>query len=487
MAHRNRRYCPICGKQDLLKLSNHLSQAHQLTSEERRPLLRRAVLSQAPLVPLQSFQDGMSPWCLSLPQPPSSAVVPPSRQSVNCLEPHLYPEFRFKHMFSMMVVGPSQCGKTHFVQRLLTRDCIDFPEKKPRMVCWFYNQWQPSYEVIQRALKKNIRFAQGLPELKDDLSNINPTYNNIIVLDDLMSQAADSPVVSKLFTQGRHRNASVILLLQNMFPKGKYNTDISRNALYKVLFRSPGDRKQIDIMAEQTFAKDRPRFMKAYTQETEKPYGYIVLDNHPRTTSDKQVVADVFDDCKSYPCTSNIQPPPVTDYVLEEPRVQNRTLYNEQHDEPAVKKQSVVKRKGKQISLYEPKVKKQRAVKRNSVKKRSAVKTNESKVKKQSLRAVERNWIVFDAKRAKKRVNRPRFTPEEENFTARLATPSEEDEDEPLEATSPEEDPWDSGRLNQLAAPSDGGSSGGTWHYPRHSLIVRPRPQGGFGPRCSYE
>jgi hypothetical protein len=41
--------------------------------------------------------------------------------------------------------------------------------------------------------------------------------------------------------QRRHRNASVILLLQNMFPKGKFNTDISRNAQYLALFRSPSD------------------------------------------------------------------------------------------------------------------------------------------------------------------------------------------------------------------------------------------------------
>ena len=35
-----------------------------------------------------------------------------------------------------------------------------------------------------------------------------------------MAEATDSPVLFRLFTQGRHRNASVILLLQNMFPKG---------------------------------------------------------------------------------------------------------------------------------------------------------------------------------------------------------------------------------------------------------------------------
>ena len=95
-----------------------------------------------------------------------------------------------------------------------------------------------------------------------------------------------------------------------MFPKGKFNTDISRNALYKVLFHSPGDRKQIDIMAEQTFAKDRPHFMKAYTQETEQPYGYIMLDNHPRTTSEHQVVANVFGDCYTYRHITSSPTPP---------------------------------------------------------------------------------------------------------------------------------------------------------------------------------
>ena len=272
-------------------------------------------------------------------------------------------------MFSMMVVGPSQCGKTHFVQQLLTTNCIDFPEKKPRMVYWFYNQWQPSYEAIQRALKQKIRFAQGLPELKDDLSSINPARNSILVLDDLMAQATDSPVVSKLFTQGRHRNASVILLLQNMFPKGKYNTDISRNATYKVLFRSPGDRKQIDIMAEQTFAKDRPHFMKAYTQEAEKPYGYIIVDNHPRTTGKRQVVAEVFGDCQSYPVH------------LPDARWEERPAVTK----PAVKQQTTVTRPG-------PKKRAQPAV------------TKRKRVQSSVTKAPKRQRVQRAVKKAQKRV-----------------------------------------------------------------------------------
>lgn len=67
----------------------------------------------------------------------------------------------------------------------------------------------------------NQNLVQGVPDLSDDLKEINPKLNNVLVFDDLMSPAIDSPVLSKLFTQGRYRNASVILLLQNMFPKGK--------------------------------------------------------------------------------------------------------------------------------------------------------------------------------------------------------------------------------------------------------------------------
>ena len=88
-----------------------------------------------------------------------------------------------------------------------------------------------------------------------NLNNIDPKYNNIIVLDELMDLTVDSQIISKLFTQGRQRNASMILLLQNAFPKGKHSTSISRNAQYIALFRCPTDRRQIGIMAERIFNK----------------------------------------------------------------------------------------------------------------------------------------------------------------------------------------------------------------------------------------
>jgi hypothetical protein len=142
-------------------------------------------------------------------------------------------------------VGPSQSGKNG---KDLENNRIVYEEQRSIRILWCYNQWQDRYDDLRKSLGKSIRFEKGLPELSDDLNEINTQYNNIIILDDLMAEATDSPVVSRLFTQGRHRNASVILLLQNMFPKGKFNTDVSRNAQYLALFRSPSDRKQIGIV-----------------------------------------------------------------------------------------------------------------------------------------------------------------------------------------------------------------------------------------------
>ena len=139
-----------------------------------------------------------------------------------------------------------------------------------------------------------------MPKLSEDLCEINAQYNNIIILDDLMAEVTDSPVVSRLFTQGRHRNASVILLLQDVFSKGKYNTDISRNSQYLALFRSPSNRKHIGIIAERMFDKNRVHFMNAYYKETEKLYGYFLVDNKPGTPPDNQIVADLFGECYAY-------------------------------------------------------------------------------------------------------------------------------------------------------------------------------------------
>ena len=164
---------------------------------------------------------------------------------------------------------------------------------------------------------KDIYFKQGLPEFEPDLCDIDPCYNNIVVLDDLMDMAVDSRIISKLFTQGRHRNASIIKLLQNAFPKGKYNTSISCNAQYMSLFRCPAERRQIGIMADRIFYKNKPTFMEIYNNITSKPYSYVVVDNKADIPARRQIIADIFGNCVSYNITGVDSVAPVTKQTIK--------------------------------------------------------------------------------------------------------------------------------------------------------------------------
>ena len=58
--------------------------------------------------------------------------------------------------------------------------------------------------------------------------------------------------------------------------------------------RSPSDRKQIGIIGNVLFDKNRQRFMAAYNQETERGFGYLFGDNRPDTPGNKQVLSDIF-------------------------------------------------------------------------------------------------------------------------------------------------------------------------------------------------
>ena len=273
MPYKQRRRCPLCPSV-MLNLSDHLSRTHGLTRKERRPYLQQAA---------QELRG-----------------EPLRKQPSQC-----YTKFAFQHPFSMLVVGPTQSGKTAFVEQMFEEPRFTFPTKRKGQILWFYNQWQPRYEAM---MDLGVEFEEGLPDWSESLQELDPKMHHILVFDDLMHQAVNSPILSRLFTQGRHRNASVILLMQNMFPKGKYNTDISRNAQYLVLFRSPSDRKQINTIAERIFAENRFKFMQVYTEATSVPYGYVLIDNHPRTAPENQVVTDVFGTCQRHPLEISERP-----------------------------------------------------------------------------------------------------------------------------------------------------------------------------------
>ena len=180
MQRRFRRTCPVCGRPDLKNISTHLLQVHGLSSEERKPYLKQTqVSSWQPRVErsphmTMSYMNVEKPGKQSEHSPP--AKRPRTAARTTSLATKSCPEFNSRHKFSLLVVGPTQSGRTYFVQQILENNRIVYEEKKSIRIFWYYNQWQECYEKLKKSLGKSIRFERGVPELSENLCDINARY-----------------------------------------------------------------------------------------------------------------------------------------------------------------------------------------------------------------------------------------------------------------------------------------------------------------------
>ena len=206
MPYKHKKDCPVCDKPGLQYMSNYLRQVHHLYGVERKKWLGRARFSIS-----HKHCSGSLPACpkhtvegMRCVRKKTCSVRQPTRVArkvTASIVTKPCPEFNFRHKFSFLVVGPTQSGKTYFVQQILENNRIVYEEQKSIRIFWYYNQWQECYEKLKKSLGKSIRFERGVPKLSEDLCEINPRYNNIIILvlwylDCLPKAAIETPALS---------------------------------------------------------------------------------------------------------------------------------------------------------------------------------------------------------------------------------------------------------------------------------------------------
>ena len=198
----------------------------------------------------------------------------------------------FQHPFSMMVTGPSQSGKTEWTRKLLLSPLIQPP---PERILWCFGQWQPLYEELQKRIPC-IEFVHGIPDYLHSSQFIGPDKRNLIILDDLMTEAKCDQRIADLFTKGsHHRNISIVYLTQNVFSQGKACRDIALNTQYLVLFNNPIDRLQVTTLAKRIYPSTSAIFMKRFEEATSRPYGYLVVDLKSSTSEKDRLRTDIFE------------------------------------------------------------------------------------------------------------------------------------------------------------------------------------------------
>ena len=204
------------------------------------------------------------------------------------------PNLLLQHPFTMLVAGPTGSGKTMWVKNLL-ENVETMISPSPQRIIWCYGQWQPLYDAMQQSVHPQIEFVEGLPPDLESEDYLDVNVRNLIIIDDLMSEAAKDSRLCNLFTKGsHHRNLSVMCLVQNIFHHGKEMRNISLNTHYLVLFKTPRDKQQINILARQMFPTHTSYMMDQFERATQRPYGYLLVDLKPNTPEQQRLRTNVL-------------------------------------------------------------------------------------------------------------------------------------------------------------------------------------------------
>ena len=195
-----------------------------------------------------------------------------------------------KHPFTLLVSGPTACGKSQLISQILQGPSI---HPTPQRIIWLYKRWQPLYDTLLETVCPKIEFIKGIPSNLENDEFIDPQMCNIIVLDDLMSTCSKDRRINDLYTEGsHHRNLSVISISQNLY----FNKDPTqrRNCHYLALFNHPIDKQQVMTLARQMRPNDPQSVMRSFHEATSKPYGYLFVDLKQFTPEHKRLHQSPF-------------------------------------------------------------------------------------------------------------------------------------------------------------------------------------------------
>jgi len=189
------------------------------------------------------------------------------------------------HPFTMLVSGPTSCGKIAWVLRLID-NIREMVEPVPSRVWYYYGEYQHAFNNYA-----SVHFEEGLPQLSDEV--FDGSEPSMIVIDDQMSDI--NQVVADIFTKiSHHGNISILHLTQNLFDKNKYARTISLNAHYLVLFKNPRDAGQFSILARQMYPSSWKFAEETYRDATERPFGYLFVDLKPQQDERYRLRTNIF-------------------------------------------------------------------------------------------------------------------------------------------------------------------------------------------------
>ena len=200
------------------------------------------------------------------------------------------PVEQFHHPFMMTLNGPSQCGKTYFIKRLIeNNDCIFHPPFT-KLLYYYSSAYQDIFDDIIAFINKNkhqsslkeyefIQCTKRIPSMSEIRKKIGE--QTLVILDDLMLTAVfdkeNNQRINELVTRDcHHEKISLIFTCQNLNQgNGKLRT-VRMNSQYLVVFNNLADCRNLKMVGfNKNICKDSIDGLNAIMNDVK--HGYVVF------------------------------------------------------------------------------------------------------------------------------------------------------------------------------------------------------------------
>lgn len=201
-----------------------------------------------------------------------------------------------------LVCGPSNCGKTTFVERVLENK--DMWSKPIDNLYYCYGIATDNLKTIGQKFPGAV-LMEGIPRnLSQPREIFQPSKNNVLILDDLSMESQNSPDITNFMVKGSHHTNTCFLSLEHFLfaDNAKERRKQAPHWHQMVLFRNKRALHQIGTLARQCSLGDAKSIQWAFGDATENPYSYLIIDMRDDTPSDFRFVTNVFCDNNEPTC-----------------------------------------------------------------------------------------------------------------------------------------------------------------------------------------
>lgn len=191
----------------------------------------------------------------------------------------------------ILICGATGVGKSHLTANLILQREKMFSETFK--IIYYCTKDENS---IPRQIRHLVKFVKGLPD-ETIINNIGNRHI-LIIIDDLMSEAFSSQEISNIFLSGRHRNVSILIISQLLYPKQKCAREIALNCSHLVIFPNQRDQSAIIHLAKQVYPSCPRSFKEMYLKATDyEPFSYLMCSFAPNTPKITRFSQNIFADC----------------------------------------------------------------------------------------------------------------------------------------------------------------------------------------------